>query len=258
MRTASSARQLGIQRPLADRLGQQLADVAEVVGLRGPVADPLPGQRSGRPELLLVVVPGVRVGIGEDLDGDAELPAVVERRVVLRDAGGPGVEVLPLAEGRASGWAVDLGLRRPAADRPVPAARPVAGLQDLAGVAGLLELVGRRQPGDAGAEDQHLRSVGAALEGEVRLPRRLERLAVLGGRGDEPERLHRAEDGGRAPRGTDRLEEPAPGDPRPGGRHPTTTPLLAGRVPPISGPPPRRRARRSGRPSRSVRARTAG
>ena len=224
--------QLGVKRPLADGLRQELADVAEIVGLGGAVADPLSGQRPDGAVGRLVVVPAIGVLIGEDLDGDAELAAVVERRVVLRDPGGPGVEVLALGERRGLDRPIDLGLRRPAADGPVAAAGSFARFEDLARVARLLELVGRRQPGDAGAQDQHARPVGAALEGEVGLAGRLERPPVLAGRGDEPERLHRTEDRGRAPGGTDRLQEPAPGDPRAGWRHPTSTPLRAGRFRP--------------------------
>jgi hypothetical protein len=81
--------QVGVERALVDRLGQQLGDVAEGVGFGVAVAHRLPGQSTADGVGGLVVVPALGVGTGEHLDGDVELTAVVERRVVLGMRAGP-------------------------------------------------------------------------------------------------------------------------------------------------------------------------
>jgi hypothetical protein len=136
--------------------------------------------------------------------------------VVLRDAGGPGIEVLALAEGRRLGRAVDFRFRGPAANGPVTTTRSLPRFENLAGIACLLELLCRCEAGDSGAKDHYPGAVGPTLEREVRLAGRLEGLAVFVRRSDEPEGLHRAEHRGRTAGSSDRLEEPPTGNASPG------------------------------------------
>ena len=205
----------------------------------------LPGQRSGRPISLLVEVPGVRVRVREDLDRDAELPAVVERRVVLRDPGGAGVEVLALAEGSRLGRAVDLGLRasrRGPSSCGRPAVRAPRGSRR------------RSRPSRA-----RRRSSGPAMPApriRTRVPFTRPWSAKSDGRGGWNAR--RCSPAGATRRSASiepRTAAAPPAAPtawrnlrreitRPGGRHRTTTPPPASAVPTISGPPPPRRARR--------------
>jgi hypothetical protein len=178
---------------LVGRLRQQLRDVAVVVGLRGPVTD-LPAAERAR---VLLIVVGVLVGIGEDLDRNAELAAIVDRDHVLGEARGPAVHVLAVGEACPLGPAVEVGLRGPAARRPIEPARSVARLEHDAAVARLAELEGGDQPRDPGTEDDDAPTLPAAAQAEVAFRRRMPRPAFSGPgrrcirrRGDEAERVH--------------------------------------------------------------------
>jgi len=184
-----------VERALVGGLGQQLGDVAVVIGLRDAVTDLLAAQRA---RVLLVVI-GVGVGVGEDLDRHAELAAIVEGDHVLGQARRSAVHVLAVGEARPLGSAVEVGLRRPAVRRPVASAGTVARLEHDAAVAGLAELVGADQPRDPGAQDDDALSPPAAAQAEVAFRRRMPGPA-LGGpgrrrvrrRGDQAERVHGA------------------------------------------------------------------
>ena len=104
---------------------------------------------------------------GEDirLQRDAELPAIVDDvNVVVRDAPGPDIEPQPFVELAHLRRRVHLLEHVAAAEREVSPADAARGLQDHDVIAGALELVGRAQPGNSGAEDRDR----AAFAGVVR------------------------------------------------------------------------------------------
>jgi len=100
----------------------------------------------------------------------------------VRDARRARVEIMATIEGAELGLAARLLDPVAAADRPDPAADPVPRLQHGDVPAGLAELVGRNQSGDAGAENDDLASPSAGR-------RQFERLRV-GRRVQQPHRLH--------------------------------------------------------------------
>ena len=119
---------------------------------------------------------------GEDirLQRDAELPAVVDDvDVVMRDAPGPDIEPQPFVELAHLRRRVHLLEHVAAAQRQVAPADAARRLQDHDVIAGAVELVGRAQPGDAGAEDRDrapLAGVGRQLEPRRHRRRRFEEI----------------------------------------------------------------------------------
>jgi hypothetical protein len=130
--------------------------------------------------------------------------------VVLRNARRPGVHVLPIRELSRLGCSVQVDLPGSTAYSPAAAARSIAGLEDLAPVAGFLQLVRGTQAGDPGAEHQHSCAVHPALQGEVRRSRRLEGSRVLTRARHEIQGLHGGEDGSSPTNRAQHLQEPSP------------------------------------------------
>ena len=131
-----------------------------------------------------LIEPRVAAGVDLDLERDARAPgnsrAPPGGARDARRAGIPvhlGIELADLA------GAVGHLERGAAPDAPVAAADAVARLEHGAVVAGLAELIGRRQPGDAGAENDDLGAVAVALLQASAAP---PTAAVL----DEAHRLH--------------------------------------------------------------------
>ena len=199
-----------IQRPLVRRLRQQLADVAVVVRLRRPTADRTTGQASRGVDAGLAQDVGVGVGVNEYFDRHCQLPAVVQRRVELRDPGRPGVHVLVLGEAGDLEVPVQVRLPSAAAHRPVSAARTVPGLEDLTAVPGLLQLVGRRQAGDARAEHQDRGVVDRAAQVEVGGAGRPERSGVPPYVGSQAEHVHGGKRRARPSHGSEHAKESPP------------------------------------------------
>src|SRR5262249_44925195 len=113
-------------------------------------------------------------GVDLDLERDAKLAAIAEYGLVMaRDAGRAGVpievgiELTDLA--RYLARAVGHLDRVAAPDGPVAAADAVAGFEDCAGIAGLAELIGRGEAGDARTQDDHPGAVRAAWRERQRL-----------------------------------------------------------------------------------------
>jgi hypothetical protein len=175
-----------------------LGDVAVHVRLGGAVPDRLAGQGCG------AFAVEVRVGVlvDERLDRDAEFTAVLERQVVLRKPARARVHVLAGRERRPLGVAGQIGLHGAAADRPVPAARTIAGFQQRDLVAGLEQFVRRGQAGDPGPEDD---DVLAAATVQVD-PRRSGVRGGLGRAGQAEGRHRRVHDTG-STGDTDLLQE---------------------------------------------------
>ena len=150
--------ELLVERAAIDRLAEQLGDFAAhvVVGLAH--LDRLGAVRRR------IVEPRVAAGVDLDLERDAELPAIAEHGLVgARNPRRPRIPVhfgIEFAELAGAVGHVDAGA---APDAPVASADAVARFQHRAVVAGLAELIGRRQPGDAGAEDDDLGAVALAL-----------------------------------------------------------------------------------------------
>ena len=170
--------ELLVERAAIDRLAEQFRDLAAhvVVGLAH--LDRLAAVRRR------IVEPRVAAGVDLDLERDAELPAIAEHGLVgARNAGRAGIPVhlrIELADLPGAVGHLDAGA---APDAPVAPADAVARLEHRAVVAGLAELMGRRQPGDAGAEDDDLGAVGLALLQRQRLRHRR--------RAQQAHRLHR-------------------------------------------------------------------
>ena len=192
--------EVGVESPRADRLGQQLRQ--EAAGIRQvlAVADRPAGERA------VVVDPGVAVVVDEDLERDVELAAVVQQARV--GAGNP----------RRAGVEVEVGLVVEIADLPgaqlvdgvvapeseVASPRAMRGLQDRAAVARPAQLVRRRQPGDARADDDDMpRPVAGRPEVELSGPGHRGEQSQGGGRG-----VHGSRPAGRA----DRVEQLAARD----------------------------------------------
>ena len=109
---------------------------------------------------------------GEDvgLQRDAEFPAVVDDvDVVVRNAARPDVEPQPLVELAHLRVGVHLLEHVAAPQGEAASADAARGLQDHDVVAGAVELVGRAQPGDAGAEDRD-RLAGAGIVRQRQAP----------------------------------------------------------------------------------------
>jgi hypothetical protein len=99
---------------------------------------------------------GVVVELDERLQRHAEGLAVVQQgAVVVRDAPGPGIEVVAGLEPHILGRAAQLGVGIAAVKRPVPAAGAVLVLQDAHRVAGLVQLMGRQHAGQTRAQHDH-------------------------------------------------------------------------------------------------------
>ena len=120
-----------------------------------------------------IVEPRTAAGVDLDLEGDTELPAIAEHRLMgARDARRAGIPVhLGIEFAQLPGAVVHVEAGA-APDAPVAAADAVARFQDGAIVAGLAELIGGRQSRDAGAEDDDLGAVRLALLQRQRLRHR--------------------------------------------------------------------------------------
>src|SRR5262249_41942 len=138
-------REILVEGTLIDGLGEQLGDVAATVGLHSAMAEALAGEA---PRAFEIVI-SVRVGIVENVDGDAQLAAVVERGVMLGDARRPDVHMEAGIELAGLRDAICGGLAGEATRGPTAAAGAIAGLQDRAVIARLLQLIGGSQAGDA-------------------------------------------------------------------------------------------------------------
>jgi hypothetical protein len=139
---------------------------------------------------VLAVQESVGVLIREDLDRDAELLAVVQRHVHLRDARGARVHVLVLREGRPLDPAFQVGEGGAATHGPIATAGPVAAFQDGNVVAAFQQLVRRGEAGDAAShDDDRLPAVPA----EVALLQRGERGCLCGMGAGHAERAHTVE-----------------------------------------------------------------
>src|SRR5712671_2223990 len=193
----------GLARPGREPAGRQRRDPAPRIG-EGAACDlGLSAERG------VVLEQGRPIVVDEHLQRHAELAAVGEHRLmVLRDARRARVQVEvglpiplhPLAR-------IRLRDRVPRADRPDAASRPVTRFEDGALVAGSLELVGGRHPGDAGPEH-------GDPDASTGILRQASRPAV-GDRGsDDPHRAQGAVQRGRATIPADQVEEPSAVDSR--------------------------------------------
>ena len=171
-------RQLLIERAAIDRLAEQLRDFAARIVDGLAHLDRLAAIR-GRIEQQRAAA-----GIDLDLERDAQLPAIAEKGLMMaghaRRAGIPVEVLIEFADLARAVGQLDLGAP---ADRPVAAADAIAGLEHRAVVAGLAELIGGRQSGDAGAENDHLGAVAGARFERQRFGERR--------RAEEAHRLHR-------------------------------------------------------------------
>ena len=148
-------------RASRDPLGRELGDVAADVGGDLHLANRLPATHRRVPTERHSTL------VDLDLERDREGPAVAEhRRVMTGDARRPEVEVEPGVEPAALG-AVELADLGSAACGPVAAPEAGAGLDQHDVKAERLELVGRAQPGDPGAQDRDA-DAARSLEGDHR------------------------------------------------------------------------------------------
>ena len=124
--------EVGVERALTGGLRQQLADVSEVVGLGRSVADPAVRQwTEGAGSDSLKYQPSA-FWLAKTSMGDAELTAVLEGGVALRDAGWTGFMYWPSPN--VAVWVTpSMSVADVRADREVPTAGSVASLEDLAG-----------------------------------------------------------------------------------------------------------------------------
>ena len=171
----SCAGEFLVEGAAVDRLAEQLGDFSARVVDRLAQLD--------RPAVIgrRIVQQRPAIGIDLDLERDAELVAIAEHGLMM--AGKPRrprVPVQPLVELADLAGAVGHIERRAAPDGPVASAHAIAGFEHRAVVSGLTELIGRGQPGDAGAENDDLGAVTAA---------RLERERF--GEGGGPQKSHR-------------------------------------------------------------------
>ena len=194
----SSAGERLIQRPLVDRLRQQLGDVAAHV-----VGD-LPRPHRLAVEGRGIVEQGLRIVVDDRLEGDAKLLAVAQDGlVVLRQACRAGVEVERRRRGPSPRLrAVALLDPVAAAQRPAAASRPRAGLEHDAIKTGLGQLVGGCHAGDAGAQDDDAPPAPGTRRqgGRPRVGRR---------RGQQAHRHHRAVDRPNPTRAASEIDEGA-------------------------------------------------
>ena len=200
-----------IERAAVDRLAEQFGDFAARIVDRLAQLDRLAVIGRG------IVQQRAAIGIDLDLERDAELAAIAEHGLMMAgEPRRPRVPVQALVEFADLAGAVGHVERGAAPDGPVAPADAIADLEHGAVVAGLAELVRRRQAGHSGAENDDLGAVtGAPLERQ--------RLGD-GSRAKEAHRLH-GEVGGAVAAD---LRDPAQKFPT-GAAHPALVRFAAGR-----------------------------
>ena len=108
---------------------------------------------------------GVVVDLHEGLELHPERLAVAQHAaMVVGQAPRTGIDVEAGIELAFLGKAAELGVAIAAAQGPVAAAGARVVLEHLHLIAGLAQFVGRHEPRDAGAQDQHLRSARSAAQ----------------------------------------------------------------------------------------------
>src|SRR4030095_9317351 len=116
-------------------------------------------------ECALRVHISVVVDLDEGLERDAEPLAVIEDRlVVIGNAPGSGVEILPLVKRARLTCAIDLGDAVAAPDRPAAAAGACFAFQQLPPIAGTSELDRCDQTREPRAEHQNRGALGITVE----------------------------------------------------------------------------------------------
>ena len=110
----------------------------------------LAAESVGRMEIRVVIE------TGERLERDAELPAIIDHRMmVIGNAPGTWVEIMPLGEAAGLRFAAKFGDFVAAANAPVPAARTLVIFENADLVAGLAQLISRCQASQSGAENEN-------------------------------------------------------------------------------------------------------
>ena len=103
------------------------------------------------------------IGINLDLEGDAELSAITEDGLMMAGKSRRArIPVQALVEVADLARAISHVEPSAGPDGPVAAAHAIAGFEHCAIIAGLVELVGRREPGHTSAEHGDLGSVTVA------------------------------------------------------------------------------------------------
>ena len=190
----------GVEVARVDGLRQQLGHEAAGVRHVLPAADGPPAEGG------IVLDPGVAVVVDEDLEADAELAAVAEQaRVAAGNPCGAGVEVevgvvIELADLPGPHLVDDVA----APQGQVASSRTMGGFEDRAAMARPAQLVRRRQPGDARADDDDVaRPPLGGAEGDLARP---------GHRWQEPQGGSRGVHGGRPAGRADGVQQLAAGD----------------------------------------------
>jgi hypothetical protein len=142
---------------LANALGEQLGHVAVEVGL-----DPAIALRDAAEGCLRMDI-GVVVDLEERLQRYLQEPAVVQQGgVMVGNPPGSGVQIEALVELHVLGETAQLGVAIAAVERPVPASGTVVVFEHLDPVAGLAQLIGDAEAGEAGARHQDRRPLRIA------------------------------------------------------------------------------------------------
>src|SRR5215831_3596903 len=143
-----------VERATVDCLAEQLGDFpARVVDRLAELDRPTVVRRR-------IVQQCAATGINLDLEGDAELSAITEDGLMMAGKSRRArIPVQALVEVADLARAISHVEPSAGPDGPVAAAHAIAGFEHCAIIAGLVELVGRREPGHTSAEHGDLGSV---------------------------------------------------------------------------------------------------
>ena len=149
----------GIQGILARRLGEQLRDMALIVGLDLAITLRLAA------ECAAIVQVGLVIHLYECFERHAQHLAVVEHApVMVRNAPWARIDVQVLVEYALLNGPAQFGVPVAAAQRPVAPARPAVEFEHLNTIARVAQLIRGRHARHAGAQDQHRRAAWRMLQ----------------------------------------------------------------------------------------------